>query len=319
MELNLNKLKELLYENQAIRTKIQQDYGFERDPKNIDEFSRLLISSLNQPVRDINREISNSELFEAAVKSLGSNSRNWVTFISKEESLRTQLFNYDPLKTYENSNSLVNDLRPFFPGQSCSNDVNAVLKWAKKLSNIENYYSEYIKQVMNGFNKLHQNKFNVEIDEKNLFICIAGFFANPPSKWEGEEFLSCIDLHRDFAVLKFYGMGYPLTSEFLRNLGWNGFKPDRHIKRLFDNWLDVENILPVSEIKFLLDINGRKNKDLIDYIKYSLIGHKISPKNISLSEVDNFVWAVGAYVIKKGKESNYDSDVLFRIPTISNT
>lgn len=30
---------------------------------------------------------------------------------------------------------------------------------------------------------------------------------------------------------------------------------------------------------------------------------KITPADLSFSEVDNFIWASGAYVLKKGKEN----------------
>lgn len=314
MILNLNRLKELLYSDITVRNKIQKDYGFTNIPDNMDDFSNLLLSALNQSIKNIRRDISNSELFEAAVKSIGSNSRNWVTFISKEKSLKATLFNYNPLKVHEKRHELMTDLRPYFPGQSCSNDIKAILKWAEKLTLQQNYYSTYIKQIMNGFEKLHQIKYNSAIDDHNLFICVAGFFANPPLKWEGQIYLNQIDLDKDNHLLKFDGMGYPLSSEFLRNLGWNGFKPDRHIKRLFDHWLRSQEIVTKNEINRILDLNGRKNKDLKEFIKYSLIGQKISPKEMSYSQIDNIVWAIGAYVIKKGKENNYKTNSFFKIP-----
>lgn len=312
MILNLDMLKELLYSDVKIRNKIQKDYDFKKIPENIDDFSNILISSLNQPIKDIRREISNNEVFEAAVKSLGSNSRNWTTFISQEKSLKSKLFNYDPIKVNDNSKELMTELLPYFPGQSCSNDIKAVLRWAEKLTIQKNYYTTYIKQIMSGFEKLHQEKYNSKIDDDKLFICIAGFSANPPLKWEGQKYLNQIDLIKDNHLLKFDGMGYPLSSEFLRNLGWNGFKPDRHIKRLFDYWLGSQEIISNREIEHLLDLISRKNKELIEFIKYSLIGQKISPKAMNYSQIDNITWAVGAYVIKKGKENNFETNAFLK-------
>jgi hypothetical protein len=51
-------------------------------------------------------------------------------------------------------------------------------------------------------------------------------------------------------------------------------------------------------------LNSRK-KDLNDFIKYSLIGHQITPNHLKYSEIDNLIWAFGAYVAKKGKESDF--------------
>lgn len=305
MILNLDKLKELLYTDEKVRNKIQNDYAFTEIPKDINDFSNLLISSLNQPVKDIRREISNNEVFEAAVKSLGSNSRNWITFISKEESLKSTLFDYDPIKVHNNSKELMTTLRPYFPGQSCSNDVKAVLHWAEKLTIINNFYSSYIREIMDVYEKLHQMKYNTKIDDKNLFICVAGFFASPPSTWEGQKYLDQIDLKKDRDLLKFNGMKYPLSSEFLRNLGWNGFKPDRHIIRLLDSWLGDQEIVTENEINYLLELIGSRNKELKEFVKYSLIGQAISPNGMSYSQIDNIIWTVGANVIIKGKEKNY--------------
>jgi thermostable 8-oxoguanine DNA glycosylase len=314
MQISLEKIKSLLFENPEIRKKIERDYNFYKTPENIDEFSSLLISSLNQPVKDIYRDITNSELFEAAVKSLGSNSRAWSVFISSEPELREVLFHYNPAKVYENRMTLKRTLRDYFPGQTCTNDVRAILLWAEKLTRIENYYSRYIKEIVKSFESLHKHLYNEVINKELLFICVAGFFANPPSKWIGEKFLSNINLKEEYSNLKFEGMGYPLTSEFLRNLGWNGFKPDRHIKRLFQYWFDCDNFISQQEINRCFELIGRKNKDLGEFIKYSLIGYKISPQNIYYSEVDNFIWALGAYVIKKGKENNYDPKDFYNIP-----
>jgi hypothetical protein len=99
-------------------------------------------------------------------------------------------------------------------------------------------------------------------------------------------------------------MGYVLTSEFLRNLHWNGFKPDRHIKRLIDRWFPGGGATVQDRVTRLHSLVGRRRKDLETYLTYSLVGISASPPGIPLSQVDNLVWLLGAYVEKKGRESS---------------
>jgi len=99
-------------------------------------------------------------------------------------------------------------------------------------------------------------------------------------------------------------MRYVLASEFLRNLRWEGFKPDRHIQRLFDRWCPQGAAQVKPEVERLQRLIGRKTKDLGSYLTYSLVGISLSPADATLSKVDNLVWLLGAYVEKKGMESD---------------
>jgi hypothetical protein len=106
------------------------------------------------------------------------------------------------------------------------------------------------------------------------------------------------------AFPKLPGMGIALTSEFLRNLKWDGFKVDRHIKRLFGRWFPEIATVDEKRMEQLLSIIGRSNRDLRDFLRFSLIGVAATPESTLLSEVDNFVWLLAAYVEKKDKESS---------------
>lgn len=48
------------------------------------------------------------------------------------------------------------------------------------------------------------------------------FIDEPPARWDCP------------GVGKLPGLQFALGSEFFRNLGWNGFKPDRHVIRLLN-------------------------------------------------------------------------------------
>lgn len=297
--INEQQLIQYFWSNPSIRKKIQSEYNLNQEVKSSNRFSEELILALKQPVRDVFRNVSNIEVFEAAVKSLGSNSRHWGTFSSREKDLKELLESYNPIKVYTKWDSVFeNQVKSFFPGQTRKNDVTAVFQWSKKLANAENFYKNYILKLSSIFlTKASERGMKINVEKIMLLIC--GFCANPPQN----TFLVTTNyVPTDY---KFFGMGYILSSEFLRNLGWNGFKPDRHIKRLFDYWYDTDVIFQQTDIHFYNEMLNSRKKDLNDFIKYSLIGHQITPNHLKYSEIDNLIWAFGAYVAKKGKESDF--------------
>jgi hypothetical protein len=58
------------------------------------------------------------------------------------------------------------------------------------------------------------------------------------------------------------------------------------------------------EVERLRRLIGRKTKGLGSYLTYSLVRISLSPPGATLAEVDNLIWLLGAYVEKKGKESD---------------
>jgi hypothetical protein len=133
---------------------------------------------------------------------------------------------------------------------------------------------------------------------------IVAFLAYPPSsRWPGYYVLRTTGVTDDPSELKLPGMGPALGSEFFRNLGWSGFKPDRHVMRLLDRWAPevVEAQRPVA--RRLAEVVGRHDRGTLDYLAYSLAGQAMTPSGTKFSVADNLVWALGAYVEKKGKES----------------
>ena len=100
------------------------------------------------------------------------------------------------------------------------------------------------------------------------------------------------------------GMGMPLASEFLRNLHWEGFKPDRHIKRLIGRWFPKVVESKSRRASYLArEILHCGSKDVIVGLNFSLAGMAVTPNGCSFTKADNLVWALGAYVEKKDKES----------------
>ena len=110
------------------------------------------------------------------------------------------------------------------------------------------------------------------------------------------------------AARKFRGMGFPIACEFLRNLGWSGFKPDVHITRLFDHWTHTLG-LPIDDFRpratELADLAGRgRSSEMTRHAQYSLAGIDLTPADITVSEADNLIWLLGKYIERRGRESN---------------
>jgi hypothetical protein len=98
-------------------------------------------------------------------------------------------------------------------------------------------------------------------------------------------------------------MRFALDSEFFRNMGWNGFKPDRHVIRLLDRWAHPLVQQQSSRVNELTPLIGRNTKEFRELLRYSLAGIEIT-RGDNYSRADNLIWLLGAYVEKKGKESN---------------
>lgn len=103
---------------------------------------------------------------------------------------------------------------------------------------------------------------------------------------------------------KLPGMGFALASEFLRNLQWRGFKPDTHVKRLFDSWLKDQLSTFESRAAALAGAIGVTTKEARENIQYSLAGLSITPSDQSPSKIDNLVWLIGANIETKRHSTN---------------
>jgi hypothetical protein len=82
MLLLLNVIKRRLFEDSEVRTRILRDYGVRTTPRTPDEFANAIISQFDRAVlpRPLEQDLTNDDVFRAAVRALASNSRAWVNF-----------------------------------------------------------------------------------------------------------------------------------------------------------------------------------------------------------------------------------------------
>jgi hypothetical protein len=286
---NLQLIKQRLFD--CAGEKIAHDYGF-NFPITSEKLAEQVLQSLDQHACEnpIDKEYDNNTIFRAVVRAIGSNSRKWTTFLKNEPQI-AQMLSCFQVEEVERKRPSCFELASLLPGQSATADACAILNWAHLLSENQNYYAGVVQastEIKSRF--LEREKRCMPLDK--LFLCVVAHFT---------------DASRRSQARKWSGMGFALGSEFLRNLGWNGFKPDRHIKRLLNRWTKDQINVQQSTEQLRLTIS-RRDSALLDNLRWSLTGMEITPDDHrkNFSQVDNLVWLLGAYVEKKGRESNYD-------------
>jgi hypothetical protein len=300
--IDIEKIKRRLFDDPAIRAKLVHDYKLPCEPADPDALASDLLRQLEQtPVEDpLAEKWTNKEVFKASVRALGSNSRAWAKFLEHEKQLRELLGDYDPEYTRKAKGALCADLQSCLPGQTSATDACAIICWARLLAETDDYYA-FVCDLGQAFRRLAGDSPFADTD---LLPCVAGYLGKPPRAWKGEKYL-CSPDRVPQERRKSPGMGYVLASEFLRNLGWKGFKPDRHVKRLFARWSPNGAVKVNSQAQNLARLIGSADKELRTNLAYSALGVCLSPSCMPLSHVDNLVWLLGVYVEKKNKESDH--------------
>jgi hypothetical protein len=282
MKADVQLIKQRLFD--GARERIARDFGF-NVPATADELSQQVLRSLDQPSCEnpLTQQFDNDAVFRAAVRAIGSNSRKWATYLGNERQLKQLLSDFRVTEVGSNPPDCA-ALAKLLPGITATADARAILNWARLLGEKRDYYATVIVAGANS----------IPLPPQLLFLGVVARFTDRayPHKWPG--------------------MGFALGSEFLRNLRWNGFKPDRHIKRLLARWTNGEiNVQPA--LNQLLGVIGRKDRD---NLQWSLTGMEISPDD-HFSRLDNLIWLLGAYVERKGRESNFN--YVFKITGRTNT
>jgi hypothetical protein len=299
--LDLDRIILALFKD-AIRTKISFDYGIVAadSPK---AFTQQFVDSLDQkPSADpFNDAPVPRAVFRAAVRAIGSNSRRWATFVQAQPRLEAALGCYDPAWVSEQTRAghlSEEHIKSFFPGQTSGADARATLAWADYLCRHD--LSSILREVATFVRAHYQVAEGEAMNDADLMPVLALFFSRPPSlRWNGWSSLPLASSALGSASLKFPGMGPTLASELFRNLGWSGFKPDRHVTRLFDHWIPSVVAECQERAVRLAAYIGRRDSEAVGFLKYSLAGIAVTPEATRYSVADNLVWALGAYVETK--------------------
>ncbi|WP_285182276.1 hypothetical protein [Rhodococcus sp. MEB032] len=308
-KLDYDLVGERLFSNYKVRAKIERDYSLPTDAATSSQFLDYAVRYLDQEAMDtpLAQTYSNQQVFKAAVNALGSNSRNWASFVKvRDQHLEGLLYDFDPEKTHTailDGTLTLADIREHLSGQGGTGDAKAIIRWAKLLTDHPNYYDQIL-GIARAFVALAEDA-GFQLDNQHLMMILAGYLISPPRRWPGEKHLDSGLVRMMHRERDLPGMGYPLASEFLRNLHWNGFKPDRHITRLLGLWVPETRETVEEDVDRLCALIGSKNRSLKYFLRYSLVGVAITPDG-NYSRADNLIWMLGAYLEKKNKESNVE-------------
>jgi hypothetical protein len=303
--LDLDRISRALFETPNVRGRLCREYSIHSDPATPHDLRIALLRAMDQtPSPDPQcLEIHDRDVFRAAVRALGSNSRRWVRYLEHERELDHLLGGFDPdvVDAAVRAGTFnFTKLGACFVGQTGGRDARAVLQWAHLLHSRPRYY-ERLRALARALDSLASGIGGLRDGE--TFVCVAGFLAAPPSRAALAR-LGFPDSSGAPLDWKLPGMGFPLVSEFLRNMRWDGFKPDRHVQRLLHCWVPRVVVDCRNRAQLLREVVGRSSRDLERLIAYALAGWRVSPPGVPRSHVDNLVWALGAYVEPKGRESS---------------
>lgn len=282
IQFNLDRIASALFEK-PIRERLLRSYAIAAEPATPTELCEAIWKAFGQTSQPAaTRAIPGTQqVFRAAARSLASNSRNWSTFIKHEQRFEEILAQGPRAIAAGDQAEFERALLACMPGTTSGKDTRAILAWAQRLAEHPNWGHELDALRL----ELRARAGDLACDELDLPL-VALEIGNPKSE------------------MKAPGMGAVLATEFLRNLHWPGYKPDRHVIRLVRRWAPDVVAAQQPKVDALTKVLGRRSKDVRAFLEVSLAALELTPPNTDPSQVDNLVWALGAMVEKLGMESS---------------
>ena len=305
MQFNATLIKQRLYCRDRECRSISRDYGLDnREFQDPESFIAALLECLGQAPSDnpLRVEHSANKVFEAAVRALASNSRRWIRFLQHREQLEEILCNYDACGFVSriesaNPNGVIDGIADLLGGQTAKRDAEAIVKWARLLCECPDYYRNVIVALALDLCREANDKCRRQLSAAELLPALVGALVSKTKRSRQR----CERLKIPCACIGLPGMRYVLASEFLRNLGWNGFKPDRHVKRLIERWRPP--LAAKQPTECYRSLAGTGEREFTEFVQYSCAGMALTPPGISYSHMDNLIWLLGAYVEQAGRET----------------
>ena len=283
-------LRAALFADTRIADKICRSFGLTAGMSG-EALEAAMQACLGQAERDpVSHHADASEVFRAAVRAIGSNSRRWVSYCVIERKLAPELGGFDPsFVRRRDRNHVIGLIRQMLPGLTSKRDAESIVRWAEQLAGPGDEYQRLL-------------------DIRQAAVIAGSRLPSPPDQAELTAIVAAA-IGMGSAVIgqhgvpdrKAPGMGPVLASEFLRNLGWSGFKPDRHVQRLLSCWFgdDEPSRSRGAELAGLLQPSGLQ---LANFMTFSVLGSTRCPPGESVNRVDQLIWLYGAFVNKKSRK-----------------
>lgn len=225
----------------------------------------------------IPKDVDNAKILKAAALALASNQRRWEDV--KEDDL------IDALKNPCDDDSLRKSLSACLKGGTVESDVTAMIKWRALLQHYPSFAEEVLDPIVSRFINApaleDDNEHGLSDVEKTALIS-ASFVEKKNDR--------CPEICNKIAI----GMLVPLASEFFRNLGRPGFKPDRHIKALLTLWMPN---LPQA-MKRAEQLNQRhflnRTQERVRMLAYCILGDWFTRGEEDKTRADQIIWTYGS-------------------------
>jgi len=293
--LPLDNIRSELFASEKGAEKVRAAYNLSADLHGSSLESAMWEVLGQAPRESTDRSPSNAVVFKAAALALASNMRSWAKMHARLNELERACRGYEPSLVANDVDATISALATILTGQSGKGDRTATVRWAMLLDS-PNSFAAYL-EVMDAEARRALEGV-LPVSEPLITAVVAGAIG--------------FDLghaRRTAATFGFPskapGMGGPLASEFLRNLGWSGFKPDRHIMRLFDGWTkrdsswETPSLQAHTDSQTVLSALGVRNSAFKRFLYYSRLGELTTPSSVPVTRADQLVWLYGSLLHRK--------------------
>lgn len=284
--LNLARIRKTLFDDPAIAAKITRDY----DLTTHKPFEEQIREKLGQEVaKDV--DLSDETAFKAATLAIASSMRQWALVYRGLGAIKQLLMGYDPQQVATAAQNpaqrgaMVRSLASLLGGQRAHDHAEWIIRFGESLAVTPRIQTTLLAA------KAAAGQRAPNLSEAQLNAAVALLLA----RGSGPRSLA----HNGIALRKAVGMGPPIASEFLRNLGWASFKPDRHIIRLLSAWLPERDREEITSSVDWSPMFRRRSGDARQFLDFAVLGEKLTPDCEPLNQADQLVWMMGVYVQRK--------------------
>ena len=297
-KLNIAAVQDALFANWAT---IAPKYPTLGTPGTSQEMADGLIKILDQHEQadPIGAIVPAPRVFEQVVRAIGSSQTDWSVFLRRLPVIEKCLHGFQPDKVAAVLNEggtageqLRATLKASLQSVYAQAQVDGICGWASILAEDPDHYG-HIQRLAAA---LQANNRTIGTNARTTAALAAIIGGEDKLPGKVTSYLASIGVQTPTGGWKSPGMRFALAAEFLRNVGWPGFKPDTHIMRLFEQW--IPNVLEqaADDAREMANSLGFGDQTTIKNIQFSLAGLAITPDGTSPSVADNLLWLLGSQV-----------------------
>ena len=290
--LPLARIRKKLFDDGTWSAEIRKRYLIV-EPISGKELEQKIFEILGQSSRGSQQQsYGENDVFKAMAMAIGSNQRSWSLFKNKTDKFSDLLLAYSvkDLASVLASDSMAGlgvDIACHLGGRTKNKDAAAILACVTLLRTSPDFY-EHLLQIKRFIAESVIEATPSELTAGTALAIGTKLKLNAP-------------IASQFKIIKIPGMGATLAAEFLRNLGWSGFKPDTHIRRLLRNWyFESESWKIAKEAVRRFEVAfGKINNMDSEFLHYSTLGEKLTPPGEDVNRADQLVWLYGSVLREK--------------------